>query len=263
MICAPACRTAFWRPSAEPAVRVLVLREAEAAEQTASALRSAGHAPFVAPMTKVLALPHPAFPAAVDALLLTSPATARLLAAQNTPFPLAQVLAVGDRTAEAARAAGYRDVASAGGDATDLVRLAQARLPPGAVLLCPGAAHPAHDLAALLSPHGFHVEVRALYRSAPVPALPAGLAAALQGRRIDAALHFSALAARTLIALAGSADLAVFLREIPHLCLSARVAEPLLDAGLATCVSEKPNQTALLALLKGAPGLPGGVSTRH
>lgn len=59
------------------------------------------------------------------------------------------VFAVGDRTAEAAGAAGFGDVRSAGGAIEDLAALLRAEA-SGAVLI-PGAREPAGDMAALLA----------------------------------------------------------------------------------------------------------------
>lgn len=59
------------------------------------------------------------------------------------------MFAVGDATAEAARAAGFADVRSAAGDIHALARLIAAEAPPGP-LLAPGAREPAGDLPALL-----------------------------------------------------------------------------------------------------------------
>src|SRR5690606_26773949 len=63
------------------------------------------------------------------------------------------VFAVGEATALAAREAGFSDVASADGDADDLVELIARRKPAGGVVWA-APAEPAADLVALLAGRG-------------------------------------------------------------------------------------------------------------
>ncbi len=94
-----------------------------------------------------------------DALALTSPNGVEAFAAtvRERHWP---VLAVGDATAQAARAAGFSEVASAGGDASDLARLILAH---GARrVLHPCAEEPARDLGELT---GGRTQAWPLYRT--------------------------------------------------------------------------------------------------
>lgn len=139
---------------------------------------------------------------------------------------------VGDATAEAARAAGFAAVRSAGGALADLARLLAAEA-PGAVL-APGAAEPSGDLPALLAGR---VKVRAL----PVyEAIATGAAAPAD---FDAVLVHSPRAGRALAALgpwAGQAAVAI----------SEAAAAPLADApGLEIRVAARPDEAALFEAL--------------
>lgn len=244
--CARGCPTIFWR--ALPEMHVLVTREAAAAARTAAALAVRGHDALIAPLTRTAPLPHEPFPLAIDALLLTSPNAADMFRPEAGPFLGTQVFAVGDRTAEAARAAGFRSVLSAQGDAGDLMGLVRSHLPKGAVLAYPAAEETARDLAGELARDGYAVVARKIYRSEPVERLGEAARLALAARRIDAVLHFSAAAASAYIALADAAGLSAEALAPLHLCLSERVAEPLLQHGASVRVAEKPNESALIAL---------------
>ncbi|HEX3500031.1 MAG TPA: uroporphyrinogen-III synthase, partial [Stellaceae bacterium] len=96
--------------------------------------------------------------AGLQAVLLTSANGARALGRVTTRRDLA-ILAVGDATAQTARALGFSEIASAGGDVEDLARLAVARLDPGAgALLHVAGSVVAGDLAGRLAAAGFRVE---------------------------------------------------------------------------------------------------------
>jgi len=146
-----------------------VTRAEPGAARTAGRLRTRGFAPRVAPLLAIRPLPQPEPDlAGVAALAFTSAngvaAFAALTARRRLP-----VFAVGDATADAARAAGWREVASAAGAIGDLARLLAERA-PGPVL-APGAAEPAGDLPDLLAGQ---VEVRrlAVYESVETGAAP-------------------------------------------------------------------------------------------
>src|SRR5229473_1898951 len=90
----------------------------------------------------------------VQAVLFTSANGARAFARATARRDLA-VIAVGDATARTARALGFADIASAGGDVGDLAALVAARLDPrrGALLHAAGSVV-AGDLAARLRAAG-------------------------------------------------------------------------------------------------------------
>ena len=159
------------------------------------------------------------------------------------------LFAVGDRSAEAARRAGFSEVSSANGDIKDLVRLIVSRFAGAkAPLLYLAGEDRSGDLLALLATHGIAAEMKVVYRTV-TEAFPPVLAAALESGDVDAVLHFSRRSADLFVAGARSAGVADPALDVQHLCLSAQVAEPLAGAG-RIIVAVRPEEAALLALLR-------------
>jgi uroporphyrinogen-III synthase len=92
-------------------VKILILRPEPGAEETAARARELGLEPVVAPLFIVRPLAWtPPGPAGFDAVLLTSANAARLAGGGMTPFLELSCYAVGERTAAAAREAGFTKV---------------------------------------------------------------------------------------------------------------------------------------------------------
>src|SRR5262249_30683568 len=132
---------------------------------------------------------------------------------------------------------------------SDLLQLVRGTLHEAAVLAYPSAEDTARDLAADLGRDGFAVLVRKIYRIKPEERFSGAAEAALRARGIDAVLHFSRTAATTYVAVAEAAGLTAEALAPLQLCLSKRVAEPLLQRAKDVRVAEKPNESALIALL--------------
>jgi hypothetical protein len=114
-------------------MRLLVTRPLDEAERTTVRLRKLGHEALLAPMLRIEAIDDATWDdSGWRAVLMTSGNAARMLALHPKRAGLLSLplFAVGGRTADAARAAGFADVISAEGDAGDLVRLVGARIPP-------------------------------------------------------------------------------------------------------------------------------------
>jgi len=201
-----------------------------------------GFEAVTAPLIAVRALGEgPIDLAGVGAIAFTSlngvAAFAARSAARNLP-----VFAVGAGTAAAASEAGFAAVTCADGDVGALARAIAARGVAG-VVLHPGAAEPAGDLAASLRPHGIETRALAVYETVPAPLSPEVRRAFTQ---FYAVLVHSPKAARLL------ADL---LRETPApglraLCLSPAVAAPLRGRALGRLdAAALPNEDALLNLI--------------
>ncbi len=188
--------------TAEP-VRALVTRPAEDAGPLCRRLRALGIAPVAEPLLAI----EPDGGRSLDlagaqAVLVTSRNGARALAAA-TPARDVAVLAVGDATADTARAAGFTNVLSAGGASGDLERLVGARLDPdGGRLVHAAGETAAGDLAAALSAKGFTVDREVLYKAVPATALTATTAALISEARLAMALFFSPRTAAIFAALA-------------------------------------------------------------
>ena len=105
------------------ALKVWVTRARPGADATAERLRALGHEPLVAPLLEVRALPRARSTSTASAPSPSPAATASTPSSPATPGRDWPVFAVGDATAEAARAAGFADVASASGDVAALAEL--------------------------------------------------------------------------------------------------------------------------------------------
>jgi uroporphyrinogen-III synthase len=234
-------------------MRVVVTRPQADAERTAAALRARGHDVLVTPLMRVE-------PIAVDldgrwsALAITSANAPSAIAGNPAHDMLIRLplLAVGRRSAEAARQAGFTDVTSADGDMRELVRLIEAsrRKVEGPVLYLAGEDR-ASDLVAELLERGMAVEMRVVYRAVTMP-LPDSLIDALKAGAVDTVLHFSRRSAENYVAGAKSAGVINLALAVRHLCLSAQVAEPLAGAR-HIMIAARPDEAALIELLAAGP----------
>lgn len=229
------------------APRIWVTRALPGANATAARLEAMGLAPLVDPLLEVRDLSPPVDLAGIAALAFTSvngvAAFARLAEDRDRP-----VFAVGDRTARAAREAGFLSVISADGDVEALASLIleHAGRLDGAVLH-PSALEPAGDLVSPLASAGLSARRLAVYETVDRDPSPSTLAELAD---LEAVLLHSPRAARALSRWLAKRP-APALRA---LCLSAAVARPL--EGLArtgrlgaVTSAPHPNETALLELL--------------
>ena len=226
-------------------MRFLVTRSPEDALRTAEKLAARGHEACHAPVTRIVPTGDPMPLGSCDALIVTSAHAEEALASLDRLKP---VFAVGERTAQAVRAAGFADITVAEGDAVSLVRLIRATLAPGQTLLHVTARHHKEEPAASLRASGFTILQWEAYEAEAVAALPDNAVEALRSGQIRAALHYSRRSADLAIRLAGQAGLASSLLGVPHLCLSADVAAPLISAGATAFVAENPSEEALFGL---------------
>jgi uroporphyrinogen-III synthase len=237
-------------------MRLVVTRPQADGERTAAALRARGHEVLVAPLLRVE-------PAAADlsgtwgAVIITSANAPRAIAGNPACKALFRlpVFAVGRRSADAAREAGFTDVTSAGGDVRDLVRLiAERHADAAAPLLYLAGEDRAADLVGELAVHGIAAEMRVVYRAATAP-FPPELIVALQAGEVDTVLHFSKRSAENYLAGAAEAGVAGEALAVRHICFSAQVAAPLADAGAGRiAIAPRPDEAALIASLERLQG---------
>jgi uroporphyrinogen-III synthase len=207
-------------------MKVLILRPEPGAGETASRARALGLEPIVAPLFTVRALAWtPPDPAQFDAILLTSANAARCGGDGMTPFFALPCYAVGERTAEDARAAGFADVRTGPADGAALVAMARGE----------GAEHLLHLGG---SDHVALADVRhvAVYVAEPSGGLPRSAEQAL------ALLHSPRAAAR-LAALAGTRRHAFRIAAI-----SAAAAAAAGPGWRSVAIAEAPRDQALLEL---------------
>ena len=179
-----------------------------------------------------------------DAVVLTS-ATAAGLAAREASHVL-PVYAIGERTARAAREAGFGGVTVGvnGEPATDGAALGRALAPmlAGKRTLYPCAQARRPGLEGALAAGGVRVDAWPLYRTAPIAGATERLAATLEAVDPLAVLVHSPGAARALggVPLAG----------VPLVCLSRQIADAVPPGvGGKRHVAGRPDDASLLALL--------------
>ena len=246
---------------------ILVTRPQPDNDSTASALRARGLDALPAPMLRfekvVVQDDHAADAEAhYGAVIVTSANALRGIEGQPIQAALLKlpIYAVGERTAEAARAIGFAKVISADGDANALRDLVVARvkakkLKKSATLLYLAGADLARDLAGELGERGFSVVTHTAYRMAPVLELPATVCEGFAAGKIDAVLHYSRRSARAFFAAARSAGVEISALAVPHVCLSDSVASIVRDAGATqVLLAATPDENALFAALDRAIG---------
>jgi uroporphyrinogen-III synthase len=211
-------------------MRVLVTRPDPA--RTAQALGARGHAALMAPLLRIETI-EAIFGGPFAAVLLTSANAARAVSAHPRRAELQRLpaYAVGARSAEAARAAGFARVESADGALPDLVRLVAGRF-AGQRLIYLAGEDRSGELAREVAPHGVAVETAVIYRAVAAAALP------------------DDTSATTLLQLAAAAGVLNAVLRLAHYCLSEEVAAPLRQAGAGQVrAAMVPTEAALMALL--------------
>lgn len=238
---------------------ILVTRPAPDNIKTAQALRARGFAALLAPMLRFEAVPlHDDHGATYHAVVLTSANAARAI----DPHPLKAkllslpVFAVGENTAEAARAAGFTDIVNAGGDASQLRDLVSQsaqikRIKKGATLCYIAGADLARDLAGELGERGFTVVTHTAYRMSPVARFPEDVSEAFRAGGIEAILHFSRRSARAFVAAARHSGVEISALALPQCCLSDAVAMVVREGGATQVQAARaPNEDAVLDTLE-------------
>ena len=237
-------------------MRVLVTRPQGSGRKTAERLVARGHDAVTAPLIaarhdgaavrRALATPH-------AALALTSAEAVRALRQAGidlSPYLETPVYAVGRATAEAAIAAGFRDVTASGGTGIALaatVLAARDRL--GRPLLYLAGSPRSPDFEALLAEAALTMVTVTVYRMEPVPDAAAALAAAFAAGPVDAVLFHSRHTAEEYFRLLPALSPAPAAPPA-YLCFSEKVAEAVPRAGSPRIfVARQPEEAELLALL--------------
>jgi uroporphyrinogen-III synthase len=233
-------------------MHVLVTRPEPAAERTASALLARGHEVWKLPLMRIESVTAD-LAGDWGGVIITS-ANAPAAVAANPSFIKLPLFAVGDRSAQAARQAGFANVTSAGGDVRDLLQvLSERKADTKSPLLYLAGQERSTDLVAELAARGIAAEMRVVYRAAALP-FPDELVAALQAGDVQAVLHFSKRSAENYVSGAHEAGIAGEALAVRHYCLSAQVAEPLAAVGAKrVAVAPQPQEAALIELLPLSP----------
>ncbi|TIP28563.1 MAG: uroporphyrinogen-III synthase [Mesorhizobium sp.] len=236
--------------------RVLVTRPEPGASRTAQRLEDLGFKPILLPLTETVALPVDADRVAANAAAV---AVTSANAVRHAPKEISTALAglpchaVGRRTAEAARAAGFLSVSEGPGDAEALAdALAGAYAGQTIVYLCGRVRFSGFEQR--LQPAGLQVRAVETYDTVALDYPDEAVLARLSGRPVEAVLLYSAKAATAMQALAGRPALGELFKKTCFFTLSGRIA-----AALETVASEKlrvapePSEEALLELLRTSP----------
>ena len=240
---------------------VLVTRPHPDDEATAAVLGTRGLEVLRAPMLRFEPVAfHDDLDANYGAVIVTSANALRgiepyLAGSRLLKLPL---FAVGQRTAVAARLAGFDRVISADGDAAGLRDsvLASARakeLKKASTLLYLAGADLARDLPGELGERGFTVVTQTTYRMVALPSLPTETRAAFAAHDVEAVLHYSRRSARAFIEAVRAAGVEISALSLPQCCFSAGIATVLRDAGAArVLVAASPDEGALFVALESA-----------
>lgn len=232
-------------------MQVLVTRARVDAERTARRLAASGHEALLSPVIEIVATEEPCPAGAWDAVIVTSAHAVEALGLAMDRQ--ADIYAVGERTGEVLRWAGFRSVMVAQGDAASLSLLIRNSLAPGRPLLHVTGRHHKEEPEASLRAAGYSIRTWEAYEAVATRSLSPAAVEALRSGQIDAALHYSRRSADLFIRLAGNAGLTSSLGTMTHLCLSADVAAPLETVGAPALVAAEPSEDALLTLLDGLP----------
>ena len=264
---------------------ILVTRPQPDNEKTGASLRARGFEVLLAPMLRFEPVALPDEPTAdYAAVIVTSANALRAVEPQLAEYGLLDLplFAVGERTAAAARKAGFGSVISADGDGADLRDLvvAQAgkwakdkksdkkserksktgkskdkkskaeKINSARPLLYLAGADLSRDLAGELGTHGIEVVTRTTYRMVASQGLPREACDAIAANQVEAVLHYSARSAHAFLDAVRSAGVEISALAVRQCCISATVAAILREAGATqVTVASSPDENALLGML--------------
>lgn len=234
-------------------VRVLVTRPEPGASRTARRLEAQGVQPVLLPLTETRGLPVEAVLGA-DAIAVAVAVTSAN-AVRHAPTDLIAALAplpchaVGKRTAEACRVAGFRSVTEGPGDAEALADTIAGGLAGKAIVyLCGRVRFPGFEQR--LAAASVSVDAIETYDTVEIGYGDDEVLERLSNRPVEAALLYSAKASVGLFKLIGRPALGHLFETTEFLSLSARVAAPLgAIAGHRIRIASQPDEDALLRLL--------------
>jgi uroporphyrinogen-III synthase len=203
--------------------RIVLTRPLAEAEAMAAELSARGYDTLLEPMLEIVQLPT-AIPdlCAYRALVFTSANGVRSFAERSSNRSL-PAYAVGVRTADTLRKAGFRDVRGAGGDAGLLAEFVRETLGNEGPVLHLAGKDVARDLAPLLAPAGIAVDSLALYEAIAARDFSKAFVDALYACTIDNVLFFSVRTAATFGTLLQQHGLAEMITSISALCLSSQI----------------------------------------
>lgn len=238
---------------------ILVTRPLPDGETTVGALRARGFDALLAPMLRFEPVAfHDDRDVKYGGVIVTSANALRAIETrlQDSPLLKLPLFAVGEHTAQAARAAGFSKVISADSDAVGLrdcilTSVKAKALKKTSPLLYLAGADLARDLPGELGERGFTVITQTTYRMVAVAQFPEETRKAFAEDAVEAVLHYSRRSARAFIEAVRTAGVEISALSLPQYCLSAGIATVLRDAGAAqVIVASSPDESALFGALE-------------
>jgi uroporphyrinogen-III synthase len=228
---------------------VLITRPQNESEEFASAVSLLGYDPMIEPLLSVeyrpvdlSSEPQP------QALIATSPHAFH--AGTPAGWKSLPVFVMGETSLQRARADGYTDVISSGGDFQFLVEVVKRKLAPGSRVLYLRGESIRHDLKARLE--HYCVDEKIIYAMQEKTVLAGPVAQALKSGRVQVITFFSARTAAIFRDLADVHGLSGSVKDIKTLCLSPAV----LDS-----IKSLPWKEAKIASRPDRMGMLGGLQT--
>ncbi|CAN7274151.1 uroporphyrinogen-III synthase [Mesorhizobium amorphae] len=234
-------------------VRVLVTRPEPGAARTVSRLQDMGFQPILLPLTETVALPVDAGARPLDAAAV---AVTSANAVRHAPDEFIAALAalpchaVGNRTAEAARKAGFLSVSEGLGDAAALADAIVAGCSAGTIAYLTGRVR-FRAFEERLMAAGVRVRAIETYDTLVLDYSDTDLLARLSNRPIEAVLLYSAKAAAATETLIRRPALRDLFEKTVFFALSGRIAAAFESiAGSRIEIAPEPQEEALLELLR-------------
>jgi len=187
----------------------------------------------------------------VQAFVVTSAngLTALVKLTENRDLPL---FAVGDKTAKAAKYAGFKTVHSANGDVAALGELIEKKAAPAAgVLVHAGGARLAGDLEKQVLGAGFSYRREILYDANEAETFPETTRAELIAGSLEGILLFSPHTAKVFKRIVDAEGLNTHIEKLDAWCLSSNVAREIDGMGFRrVLIAKRPTEDALLDLIE-------------
>ncbi len=227
-------------------MRILVTRPLREAQTTARALSARGHSTIISPVLEIVGTNATTDASPYGGVIATSAHAITCLdlnlriALQNLPLYV-----VGERTAQAAQAAGFTQIKATCPQASDL--LATLSPLPSQHWLYLAGHDRKPDLETGLQLKGHAVTPLIIYEARAAAHLDPQAHAALAQRKIDAVLHYSRRSAELFLALAQTDGLAAQAQALHHICLSNDVGAAI---GAHAIIAQTPDQEGLFAALE-------------
>jgi len=234
-------------------MRILVTRPELDAGLEVEALAARGHDAVLSPLLVIEQVKGATLDlAGVQALIVTSRNALRALshhpaldAARKLP-----VFAVGEATAESARALGFAKVIQGSGTGAGLAQLiaGQAGSSGGRLVHLAGETL-AFDLKSALEARGFRVSQPVIYRAVPATELAPEALSRIRAGKLDGVILLSPRTAKTFLALLERYGAVTQGKRLVCYCISEAVAEVVTPLGFRVRVAAHKREEDVLALL--------------